>query len=87
MVVHVLPEENTSPVVRVEVHVESVHFAIATIVDNDSKAFGSSCAPSAIGLDSVKPCRVSGNVVIGCEIYTLSAFIVQRIEVAKGQRG
>ncbi len=87
MVVHVLPKNNTPPVVWVEVHIECIYFAIATIVDDDRKALGPDCIPGTVRLDSVEPGWMRGNIVIGCEVDAFPAFIVQGIEIIKVQRG
>lgn len=86
MVVHVLPEINTPPVVWVEVHIERIHFAVATIIDDQSKAFGSGRIPSTIGLDSIEPGRMRGNIIVGCQVNIFPAFTVQGIEIVKSQR-
>lgn len=86
MVIYVLPKINTPPVIWVEVHIERIHLAVATIVDNQSKAFDSGRVPGTVGFDSIEPGWMRGNIIVGRQVNAFPAFLVQSIEIVKGQR-
>ena len=62
MIIHILAEDNATPVERVKVHIESVDFAIPVIVDNDERTGSPLCFPCTVRLHSIKPRRICSDV-------------------------
>lgn len=87
MVIHVLPQENASPIVGVEIHVECIDFAVAAVIDNHCKTRSSVGLAGTIRLHTIKPSWTCGDIVIRCEIDALASLGIQRIEIVQGQRG
>ncbi len=85
MIVNVLTENDSTPIVRVEVHVKGVDIPIAVIVDNDGTASSSICFTSAIWLDSCKPGWVCGDIVQRGEVDVGSVEGIQLIQVVQSQ--
>ena len=86
VIIHVLSQKDTSPVIGIEVHVKCINSAIATIVDNDRKACSSISLASTIRLHSIEPCWMCSDVVIGREVDAFTSLRIQRIKVVQSQR-
>lgn len=83
MIANLLAEYGGSLVVRIEVHVEGINIACTMIVDNDGAAGRSLRPPSFVRLDTVKPGRISSDVVDGGQVNGIPSEGVERIEVVQ----
>ena len=68
MIIHILVEDNATPVERVKVHIESVDFTIPVIVDNDKHTGSTLCFSCTVRFHSIQPCRVCSDVNSRSEI-------------------
>lgn len=62
VIIHILVEDNATPVERVKVHIESVDFTIPAIIDNDKHTCSPLCFSCTVRFYSIKPRRVCSDV-------------------------
>lgn len=63
-----LPNHDPTPVIRIEVHVERIHYTIPFINYYDHASLLISRSPTRVRLDAIQPIRVLGDVDITSEV-------------------